>query len=158
MEFRKTKNRNCRTFLAVLAMALYGGHELLPAQQSEPRRKPVLIIDDPPKEETPTSEENKAFDPLQADEHISVGDFYFKRENYKAAADRYREAIRLNPKMVPAYEKLVRTLEKQKHFSEAARICGDFVKANPDSKEAVRFQEWQERLSKLEEKRREQKG
>ena len=33
------------------------------------------------------------WDPHKALKDIEVGDFYFKRKNYKAAMDRYREAL-----------------------------------------------------------------
>jgi len=38
-------------------------------------------------------EEFKPWDPHKADKDVEVGDFYFKRQNYRAALDRYREAL-----------------------------------------------------------------
>lgn len=38
-------------------------------------------------------EEFHPWDPHKADKDVEVGDFYFKRQNYRAALDRYREAL-----------------------------------------------------------------
>ena len=38
-------------------------------------------------------EEFKPWDPHKAEKDVEVGDFYFKRTNYRAALDRYREAL-----------------------------------------------------------------
>ena len=35
-----------------------------------------------------------SWDPHKAAKNVEVGDFYFKRKNYRAAEDRYREALR----------------------------------------------------------------
>jgi tetratricopeptide (TPR) repeat protein len=38
-------------------------------------------------------QEFHAWNPHKADKDVEVGDFYFKRKNYRAALDRYREAL-----------------------------------------------------------------
>jgi tetratricopeptide (TPR) repeat protein len=38
-------------------------------------------------------EEFKVWNPHKAEKDVEVGDFYFKRKNYRAALDRYREAL-----------------------------------------------------------------
>lgn len=118
-------------------------------EKQERERKPVLIRADPNEAGEDKAEAEAGVvlpDPVQARKHVEVGDFYFRRENYKAAADRYREAIRYNPKWAEAYEKLTRSLEKQTLLAEAAEVCRQFVQDNPSSKEAARFQEWEKRL------------
>ncbi len=79
-------------------------------------------------------------DPEKARKSVSIGDFYFKRENYKAAQTRYEEAIRYHTRWPTAYRKLVRVLEKQLSFLEAAIVCEDFVEANPKSNDVSQFQ------------------
>jgi len=108
------------------------------AQQPRPEKKPILIRDDPT--EKKAQEEVIQVNPKTAAEHVAVGDFYFKRDNYKAAEERYREAIKFNPRSVEAFEKLVRTLEKQKAFDKAVEVCEQFVVSNPAAKEIPRFQ------------------
>lgn len=42
-------------------------------------------------------QEFQAWDPHKAAKDIEVGDFYFKRKNYRAALDRYKEALTYKP-------------------------------------------------------------
>ncbi len=112
-------------------------------QQQEPRkgRKPVLIREDP--NETKPEEQEVVIqpNPKLSTQSITVGDFYFKRGNFKAAAERYREAVKYNPKSAEAYEKLIRSLEKQKELEQAIAVCEQFVATNPSAKEIPKFQE-----------------
>lgn len=115
----------------------------------EPQKKPLLIRVDPGE----ASSEEKRDEPVrpdlkQAQEHIKVGDFYFKRDNYKAAAERYREAIRYQPQRAEPYEKLIRALEKLRAFEQAIAVCHQFVASNSSSKESKRFEEWAKKLGK----------
>jgi tetratricopeptide (TPR) repeat protein len=102
-------------------------------------KKPILIRDDP--DEKAAQEEALPYNPKAAVESISIGDFYLKRDNYKAAAERYREAIQYNPRLGEGYEKLIRVLEKQKEYAEALSVCEQFLRLNPDGKDVGRFQE-----------------
>ena len=129
--------------LLIPLLSLIFGFPLF-GQESRSRKKPVLIRVDPTAdkvEEVPPER-----DPQKAKEHVEIGDFYYKRENYKAAAERYREAIRRNPQWVKAYEKLIGVLEKQNAFVEALKVCEQFVQRNDSSKEVERFQEWSIKL------------
>jgi len=118
------------------------------ARKSKPeqrKRKPVLIRAD--REEQALKEQLPVEpDPDQARKSITIGDFYFKRENYKAAQLRYEEAIRYHAKGTKAYRKLVRVLEKQLSFLEAAIVCEDFVDANPESNDVSQFQDLAKKL------------
>ena len=130
-----------------LLLLLFG---TVAAQEQERNRKPVLIRADVTKEPV---EEVIHPDPLKAQESLEVGDFYFKRKNFKAARDRYREAIRYNKKLALAYTKLVRTLEKMKEFSQAIEVCSQFIENNPESGKLLDFEKKAAAL-----KRREQKA
>jgi len=117
------------------------------AQEGRSRKKPVLIRADPTAEKVEEVEEGPSErDPQKAKEHVEIGDFYYKRHNYTAAAERYREAIQFNPKWAKAYEKLVGVLEKQNAFLEAVKVCEQFVQSSDSSKEVKRFQEWSIKL------------
>ena len=117
------------------------------AQEGRSRKKPVLIRADPTAEKVEEVEEGPSErDPQKAKEHVEIGDFYYKRHNYTAAAERYREAIQFNPKWAKAYEKLVGVLEKQNAFMEAVKVCEEFVQSSDSSKEVKRFQEWSIKL------------
>ena len=43
-----------------------------------------------------------SFNPLQSQREVNVGDYYFKRGSYRAAAGRYREATKWNEKNAEA--------------------------------------------------------
>jgi len=100
-----------------------------------------LIRDDPNEKKPDEQEMVIQPNPKLSEQSLTVGDFYFKRDNYKAAAERYREAVKYNPRSAEAYEKLVRSLEKQKELEEAIAICEQFVATNPSAKEISKFQE-----------------
>ena len=126
--------------LLILGFSLFG-------QEGRSRKKPVLIRVDPTVEKVDELEEGPPErDPQKAKEHVEIGDFYYKRHNYTAAAERYREAIQFNPKWAKAYEKLVGVLEKQNAFLEAVKVCEQFVQSSDSSKEVKRFQEWSVKL------------
>ena len=125
-------------------------------QEQQSKRKPVLIRVDPGDEEVEETLPDP--DPLKAREHVEVGDFYYRRDNFKAAAERYREAVTYNPKWAEAYEKLIRALEKQKAFVEAIEVCEQFVESNHASAEVERFQEWGKKLKEESEKATEGEG
>ncbi len=138
------------TFLfLILASPLLG-------QEQQSKRKPVLIRVDPTDEQVQETLPDP--DPLRAREHVEIGDFYYRRDNYKAAAERYREAVTYNPKLPEAYEKLIRALEKQKSFLEAIEVCEQFVESNQSSAEVERFQEWGKKLKEENEKATEGEG
>ena len=46
-----------------------------------------------------------AFNPLQAQKELRIGDFYWKKKSYQAAAGRYEEATKWNPGLAEAYWK-----------------------------------------------------
>jgi len=135
--------------LLLLACPLWG-------QEQQAKRKPVLIRVDRGDEEVQETLPDP--DPLRAREHVEIGDFYYRRDNYKAAAERYREAVTYNPKWAEAYEKLIRALEKQKAFLEAIEVCEQFVESNDSSAEVERFQEWGKKLKEENEKDTEGEG
>lgn len=112
------------------------------AQQRRPGDKPVLIRPDEEKQE----EEVITYDPRQAKEHVSIGDFYFRRENYKAAAERYRDAIRFNLQWDEPYEKLAEALAKMGEFEAAIEACGLYIENNPTGD---KIDEFQKKVSEL---------
>ena len=52
------------------------------------------------------------WDPHKAAKNVEVGDFYFRRKNYRAAEDRYREALRYKENDAVATLRLAVCLEK----------------------------------------------
>lgn len=107
-------------------------------------KKPVLIRADSADEDQ--QPDVILPDPEKAKEHLEIGDFYFKRGNYKAAEERYRDAIRYLPSWAEPYRKLTRLLEKQGDFPAAVKICEEFIQVNPDADKVERFRKKAEQL------------
>jgi hypothetical protein len=63
----------------------------------------------------------------------------FIEQQYKGAESNYREAIKCHPDWIEVYDKLVRTLRNQEAYLDAARVCEDFIQANPTSDMVPRF-------------------
>jgi tetratricopeptide (TPR) repeat protein len=75
------------------------------------------------------------WDPHKAAKNVEVGDFYFKKKNYRAALDRYREALLwkdndaiANFRMAECLEKLNQPAEASQHYQEYLKILphGEF--------------------------------
>lgn len=79
------------------------------------------------------------WNPHKAAKDVEVGDFYFKRKNYRAALDRYREALYwknndaiANFHMAQCLEKMNQPEEARVHYQEYLKILPE----GPFSKEA----------------------
>lgn len=77
-----------------------------------------------------------AFNPHKAMKDIEVGDYYYKRDNFKAAADRYQEALLFKPNDADATLRLARAQEKLKMFEDARDNYAAFLKQRSDGKDA----------------------
>lgn len=75
-----------------------------------------------------------AFNPLQAEKELKIGDFYFKRGSFRAAAGRFREATRWNPNLAEAYLRLGEAQEKLKDPKGARESYAKFIKLAPEDK------------------------
>ena len=69
------------------------------------------------------------YNPHKADKNVEVGDFYFKRGNYRAAESRYAEAMLYMPnhatatyKLGEAQEKLAKTAEARKNYEKYLKL------------------------------------
>ena len=69
------------------------------------------------------------FDPHRAAKDLEVGDFYFKKKNYRAALDRYQEALFYKPndalanfRMAQSFEKLNQSDDAVEHYEAYLRI------------------------------------
>jgi tetratricopeptide (TPR) repeat protein len=74
-------------------------------------------------------QEMRPWDPHRAAKDIEVGDYYFKQKNYRAALDRYKEALEYKPNdaaanfhLAQCYEKLNDNDQAAKHFQEYLKI------------------------------------
>jgi Flp pilus assembly protein TadD len=90
--------------------------------------------------------EFKTWDPHKAAKSVEVGDFYFKRKNYRAAEDRYREALRYKDNDAIATVRLAICLEKLGILDDARAEYERYLKILPHGPEAALAQKALDRL------------
>lgn len=110
-----------------------------------------LMAQSPPAPEPPEEDETLApkeysFNPVQAQKELQVGNFYFKKGSFKAAAGRFQEATRWNPSFAEAYLRLGEAYEKLKDTDQARKAYEKFLELDPKSKMAEQVRK---RLSQL---------
>ena len=72
------------------------------------------------------------WDPHKALKDIEVGDFYFKRKNYAAALDRYKEALVYKNNDAMANYRAAECLEKMKRPGEALPYYQAYLQILPE--------------------------
>jgi tetratricopeptide (TPR) repeat protein len=72
------------------------------------------------------------WDPHKAEKDIEVGDFYFKRQNYRAALDRYQEALYYKNNDAVATFKLATCQEKVGESDDARKSYEAYLKILPE--------------------------
>jgi tetratricopeptide (TPR) repeat protein len=100
-----------------------------PSNDAKEHPNSSLPRDDADDNSSADVQEFHTFDPHRAAKDIEVGDFYFKKKNYRAALERYREALLYKPndafanfRMAQAFEKLTRLDEAAEHYQEYLKI------------------------------------
>jgi tetratricopeptide (TPR) repeat protein len=76
-------------------------------------------------------QEFRAWDPHKAAKDIEVGDFYYKRKNYRAALERYKEALVYKPNDAVANFRLAECLEKTGNSQDAIAHYEEYLKILP---------------------------
>jgi tetratricopeptide (TPR) repeat protein len=71
------------------------------------------------------------WDPHKAAKDVEVGDFYFKKKNYRAAMERYKEALVYKPNDAIANFRLGECLEKIGNQEEAVTHYQEYLKILP---------------------------
>ena len=86
------------------------------------------------------------WDPHKAAKSVEVGDFYFRRKNYRAAEDRYREALRYKDNDAVATIRLAISLEKLGALDDAAAEYESYLRILPHGPQAEEARKAIERL------------
>jgi predicted TPR repeat methyltransferase len=86
------------------------------------------------------------WDPHKAAKDVEVGDFYFKRKNYRAALERYKEALTFKPNDAIANFRLAECSEKVGTTSDAIAHYQEYLKILPHGPFAADAQKALERL------------
>lgn len=126
----------------VLAL-VFSGWLALPVsaqeQSKQPAHPPVqqkTQEQEPPEEDANLKPKEYSFNPLQARKELEVGNEYYKKRSYKAAAMRYREATRWNPGFAEAWLRLGEAEEKRRNTKDAREAYAKFLELQPDARDA----------------------
>ncbi len=91
-------------------------------------------------------QEFRQWNPHKAEKNVEVGDFYFKRKNYRAALDRYREALYFKYDDAVATFRLAVCQEKVGDGGEARKGYEAYLKILPHGPFAAEAQQALQRL------------
>lgn len=83
-----------------------------------------------------TVDREYAFNPLQAEKELRIGDYYTKKGSHKAAAGRYLEAVKWNPSLVEGWRKLALAREKLNDYKSASEAWKKYLELAPGAKDA----------------------
>jgi tetratricopeptide (TPR) repeat protein len=85
---------------------------------------------------------------MKAMKDVEVGDFYFKRKNYHAALDRYKEALYYKENDAVATFRVAVCQEKMGDTEEARKYYEQYLKILPEGPFAKEAKESLERMAK----------
>jgi tetratricopeptide (TPR) repeat protein len=108
----------------------------------------VADLDIPENIDTSGVQEFRPWNPMKALKDIEVGDYYFKRKNYKAALDRYKEALYYKDNDAVASFRLAVCQEKIGDKAEAKKYYEQYLKILPEGPLAKDAHASLERLAK----------
>ena len=100
----------------------------------------------PPDEDATLNAKQYAFNPLQAQKEVRVGNYYFKKGSYRAAAQRFREATKWNPGSAEAWLRLAETDEKQNDSKGACQAYVKYLEIQQDAKNSADIKKKLEKL------------
>ena len=102
------------------------------------RPKPAETREEiPPEEDASISVREYSFNPLQAEKELKIGNYYFHKGSYRAAALRFREATKWNEGYPDAWLRLGEAQEKLKDHKAAREAYAKYVELSPDARNAA---------------------
>lgn len=107
-----------------------------PQEKQPPKQqtKPQPQEQEPPEEDEGLKPKEYSFNPLEAERDLKVGNYYFKKGNFKGALSRFHEATLWNPTYAEAYLRLGDTEEKMKDKEAARAAYAKYLELQPDGK------------------------
>ena len=117
--------------------------------KKERPQAPVSNKEEIPKEEDEslaTTTEEYSFNPLQAEKDVRVGNYYFRKGSYRAAALRFRRATKWNEGYAEAWLRLGEAEEKQKDDKAAHEAYAKYLELSPEAKNAPEIRKKLEKL------------
>jgi len=100
----------------------------------------------PPEAPDDSVSEFRPWDPHKAMKDVEIGDFYFKRENYKGALSRYCEALQYKPNDAIANFRIAESLEKLGDLAGARTYYEAYLKILPGGQFAAQSKKALERI------------
>ena len=126
-----------RVFLGFFCAVLASASQQQPQQQTAPPKPPdKQVVQEPPEEDEGLKPKEYALNPLQSDKELTVGNFYFKKGDFRAAQRRFLEATRWNPASGEAFLKLGEANEKLHDLAAARQAYEQYLKITPEAKNA----------------------
>src|SRR6266571_2511629 len=77
---------------------------------------------------------------------LRIGNYYFKKHNYRAASQRFSEATKWDGTMAEAYLRLGEAKEKQHDRKAAAEAYAKYLEIAPEAKDAPEVKKRMDRL------------
>jgi len=108
----------------------------------------VADLEPSDKPDTSGVQEFHPWNPMKAIKDLEVGDFYFKRKNYKAALERYKEALYYKDGDAVANFRVAECEEKIGDKTEAKKYYEQYLKILPDGPRAKEARGSLDRLAK----------
>jgi len=138
----------CLLALAATAVAQENKDQQPPAKPELQReRKPQNTRQAIPEEEDKNVKDQEySFNPLQAQREVNVGNQYFKKGSFRAAAGRFREATRWNEGYAEAWVRLGDAEEKLKDPKEAREAYQKYLELASDGPRAPEIRKKLEKL------------
>jgi len=125
-------------FVAVFFLASAAGAQLKERSDAAPLVDETGGLVDEDEDLLPTT--TYAFNPIQAQKDLKIGDFYAKKGNDRAAAARYLEATRWNPQYAEAYWKLAGARDELGQNPQALDAYRAYLALEPNGKQAKQAQ------------------
>lgn len=91
---------------------------------------------EPPEEDETLAVKEYSFNPIQAQREMQVGNFYFRKGNFRAAAGRFLEATKWNPGLAEAYLRLGEAYQKLNAADQARQAYEKFLEIDPKNRQA----------------------
>jgi outer membrane protein assembly factor BamD (BamD/ComL family) len=129
-----------------MLMGVAAAAQQQPPEEGREKQQPQDNIQLPPEEDKAAVPQQYAFNPLKSKQEVDVGEFYFKKGDYKAAAGRFTEATKWNDGNADAWLRLGSAEEKMNDAKAARAAWEKYLKLASTGKNA---DEVRKKLEKL---------
>ena len=100
--------------------------------QNHPNSAEAVSDLTPPPADNSDVQEFHPWNPYRANKDIQVGDFYFRRKNYKGALERYKDALDYKPGDAVATFRIGECQEKMGNKTDARKYFETYLKILPE--------------------------